>query len=171
LFESDEKIPYNIKVCSLKFFIATWILAASSAYGHAYTSPNKSQYQRLVLEASAEYLIDPRLIFAIIKNESSWQPWATSTKGAVGLMQLMPATSKQWGVKDPFDPRDNIFGGARYLRHLINLFDKNIPLAVAAYHAGEAKVIQEGEIPHIKETQQYVGAVLYDYGKLTGFRQ
>jgi soluble lytic murein transglycosylase-like protein len=118
------------------------------------------------MAASIDLALDPALVFAVISNESDWQARIQSPKGALGLMQLMPETARNWGVRDPLNPKENIYAGAKYLKHLLALFDRNIPLAVAAYHAGEARIISARQIPDIPETQMYVRAVLETYRKL-----
>jgi soluble lytic murein transglycosylase-like protein len=126
----------------------------------------KTQYQQMALNAAQDIGLDPALLFAVISNESDWQPKVRSEKGALGLMQLMPETAKNWGVHHPLDPKENIYAGARYLKHLLALFDRNMVLAVAAYHAGEKRTLREGQIPDIPETQDYVRAVMGTYHKL-----
>jgi len=127
----------------------------------------RDQYKQMAMNAALELALDPALLFAVIVQESDWRARALSPKGAIGLMQLMPQTAKNWGVKDPLNPKENIYGGARYLKHLLSLFNKNIPLAVAAYHAGEERTIRShGHIPDIPETQMYVRAVVNTYVKL-----
>lgn len=114
-------------------------------------------------EAAALYSLPVELLLAVIKVESNFNPAATSRRGAHGLMQLMPTTAAELGVSDPFDPRQNIFAGARYLRLLVNDFDGQVSLAVAAYNAGAGAVRRAGGIPPIPETQGYVPAVLAAY--------
>jgi len=106
--------------------------------------------------------VDPDLVEAIIAVESAFNPLAISAKGAMGLMQLMPKTASLYGVTDPFDPRDNITGGVRYLRDLLHRFDDLIH-ALAAYNAGETAVVTYQGIPPYRETQQYVKKVLSRY--------
>ncbi len=124
---------------------------------------NRKLYFPLVLQASYMTKLKPTLLAAIIINESNWNNLSISDKGALGLMQLMPETAKNWGVTDAFDPQQNITGGARYLRHLLNLFSNDLSLALAAYHAGENRVIREGNIPEIQSTKNYVKSVLRTY--------
>ena len=97
---------------------------------------------------------------AVIRVESGFNPRAVSPKGAQGLMQLMPATASQLGVRNVFDVAENIDGGVRHLRGLIERFDNNLPLALAAYNAGERAVLQYGGIPPYPETEQYVARIL-----------
>jgi soluble lytic murein transglycosylase-like protein len=104
----------------------------------------------------------------VIRAESGFDPRAVSRKGARGLMQLMPATASTLGVRDSFNPQQNIDGGVRHLRGLIERFGSNLPLAVAAYNAGEGAVMRHGGIPPYPETQEYVARVMRFYGSDTG---
>jgi soluble lytic murein transglycosylase-like protein len=106
------------------------------------------------------YGVSPDLIVAIIEAESSFNPRAVSRRGARGLMQLMPGTAATLGVGDPFDPRENIEGGVRHLRALMDQFDNNLPLALAAYNAGGQAVIAHRGIPPYRQTRQYVNRIL-----------
>ncbi len=109
-----------------------------------------------IREASTIYGIDPVLIRAVIKTESDFNPFAVSPKGAMGLMQLMPGTARDMKVANPFDPRENILGGVRYLAFLDRMFDGDIDLILAGYNAGPGKVKRLGRIPRIEETQDFV---------------
>ncbi|MGZ3594091.1 MAG: transglycosylase SLT domain-containing protein [Syntrophales bacterium] len=121
---------------------------------------NMSQYDDLIIKASEKHKIEPALIKAIIKAESNFNHRAVSPKGARGLMQLMPATASSLQVQDSFHPENNIEGGVRYLRYLLNYFNGNLPLALAAYNAGENAVIRHRGVPPYRETQVYVQRVL-----------
>lgn len=121
-------------------------------------------YLTEIIEASNRYGVPDRLVTAVIRAESGFNPRAVSRKGAQGLMQLMPATASNLGVRNSFDPRENIHGGVRHLRGLIDRFPGNLPLAIAAYNAGEKAVLTYGGIPPYPETQDYVGKVLRFYG-------
>ncbi|HUJ79659.1 MAG TPA: lytic transglycosylase domain-containing protein [Nitrospiria bacterium] len=128
------------------------------------TSPLSSRLlDRLVRQAARQYGVEVGLIKAVIKAESDFDTYAVSRAGAQGLMQLMPATAELLEVEDPFDPSANIFAGVRHLRELLDRFDGNIPLAVAAYNAGALRVEAAGGIPAIDETRQYVQRVLTYY--------
>ena len=105
---------------------------------------------------AAEHSLSPQLIHSVIKVESNYNPYAVSNKGALGLMQLIPETARRFGVADVFNPVENIQGGAKYLRYLLDLYDGNYPLALAAYNAGEKSVERYGGIPPFAETQNYV---------------
>jgi soluble lytic murein transglycosylase-like protein len=118
-----------------------------------------------IQEAALRYDIDPMLIKAVIKQESNFNPNATSEKGALGLMQLMPGTARDMNVVDVFNPRDNILGGARYLKRLYSQFNGNLALTLASYNAGPEKVYSTNGIPDIPETKDYVRTVLFLYDK------
>lgn len=122
-----------------------------------------SYYDGYIRQASRQYQVDPLLIKAVIKAESNFNPRAVSPNGARGLMQLMPATASHVRVADPFDPRQNINGGTRYLRQMLDSFQGNIPLSLAAYNAGPTRVAQLGAIPKNPETKNYVSRVMKLY--------
>ncbi|RMG94286.1 MAG: lytic transglycosylase domain-containing protein [Deltaproteobacteria bacterium] len=121
------------------------------------------RYDAIIREAAARYDIPEALIRAVIHTESAFVPTARSRAGAMGLMQLMPATARFLGVRDPFDPRQNIHGGTRFLRLLADHFDGDLVLVVAAYNAGAGAVKKYGGIPPYAETRAYVRAVLRRY--------
>lgn len=124
----------------------------------------KAGYERVVEDVSRSYGVESALLHAVISVESRYNPKAVSHRGATGLMQLMPATAKRYGVANAFDPAQNIKGGARYLRDLLELFDNNMSLALAAYNAGEQAVFRHGKrIPPYRETRNYVSKVLNYY--------
>lgn len=126
---------------------------------------HRQQYAGVIEDAANRHGLDPSLLHAVIQAESGYNPEAISHKGAVGLMQLMPGTAARYGV-DPYDPEENILGGARYLSDLMGMFDSNVALAVAAYNAGENNVIKYGnKIPPFSETQNYVSKVLANYNR------
>lgn len=132
----------------------------------------RKQYGSVVKQAAKVHRIPVSLLHAIISAESSYNADAVSKAGAVGLMQLMPATASRYGVKDRKDPIDSIRGGSRYFRHLLDLFDNDIRLALAAYNAGENAVIKYGRrIPPYRETQNYVKRVLKFYEEYSGVRR
>src|SRR5262245_30383100 len=121
---------------------------------------DKKNYDDLIREMSRAYDVEYALVKAVIKAESGFDPRAVSPKGAGGLMQLMPATAAQHGVADRFRPRDNIEGGVRHLKWLLDRYGGNVPYAVAAYNAGHARVEAAGGIPNIPETRDYLARVI-----------
>jgi len=121
-------------------------------------------YSREIAEASARYGVPEGLIWAVIRVESGFDPRAVSSKGARGLMQLMPETAALLGVRDVFNPRENIHGGARHLRGMMDRFHYDLPMAIAAYNAGERPVAMFRGIPPYPETRDYVARVLRHYG-------
>jgi len=124
------------------------------------TRKQKRPFQGIIVHAAKRYDVDPALIRAIIFAESSFNPRATSNKGAGGLMQLMPSTAKALGVKDIYDPVQNIDGGVRYFKSLLDRFDGNVQFALAAYNAGSRHVRNYEGVPPFKATRRYVKKVL-----------
>lgn len=122
-----------------------------------------TRYNNLITEAAQLYQLPQSFIRAVMRVESNFNPTVVSRAGAMGLMQLMPKTARSMGVADPFDVRQNILGGARYLRILANRFKGDLILTVAAYNAGEAAVDKYEGIPPYQETQRYVRRVLKHY--------
>lgn len=116
-----------------------------------------------VYTACNKYGVDPSLVHAIIKVESDFNPYALSRKGAMGLMQLMPHTAVEMNVKNSFNPVENIEGGVKYLRYLLDRYEGNLSLALAAYNAGETAVKKWGTVPPFRETQNYVKKILKLY--------
>lgn len=130
----------------------------------ASVSKNREKYAPHIETLAAEYRLPKALVHAVIRAESAYDPTAVSHAGAVGLMQLMPGTAERYGVSDREDPLSNMRGGVRYLRDLLDMFDDNLMLALAAYNAGEGAVIRSGyQIPDYPETQDYVKKVLAFY--------
>lgn len=144
--------------------IKTVKLAAVSGVKIKPVHKSKSDaFNLAVLKAADRYDVDAALIKAVIMAESGYNPTAVSRQGAKGLMQLMPRTARALGVKDAFNPVHNINGGVKYLRQLLNAFDENIRLALAAYNAGTSKVKRHRGIPPIKATRHYVKKVIAYY--------
>jgi hypothetical protein len=129
----------------------------------ASASAGPVDYTAYVREAASKYEIEPELIRAVIRAESNGNHRAVSRKGAMGLMQLMPQTASDMNVSNPFNPEENIEGGTRYLRYLIEKFNGDITLALAAYNAGPRTVEKYGNVPPITETVQYVKKVFAFY--------
>lgn len=127
--------------------------------------PSKSQILDLVSKISDKYDMDEDLIKAVIKQESGFKTDAVSSAGAQGLMQLMPQTAKALGVKDAFNPVQNIEGGVKYLRNMMDKYNGNVILALAAYNAGPGNVDKYNGVPPFKETQNYVKSILANYLK------
>ena len=125
----------------------------------AFTLPSDIAYEPIIREAAAIYDLDTSLLRAVVRHESGFDASAVSSAGAQGLMQLMPALAEELGVEDPFDPRENIFGGARYLKALLLEHDGNETLALASYNAGPGAVAQHQGVPPYPETQHYVRTI------------
>jgi len=125
------------------------------------------RYSSFINAAAKRYNLTPELIQAIIKIESSFNPFAISERGAMGLMQLMPETAKEMNVESPFEAEENIMGGSRYLRKLHDLFAGDLQLVLAAYNAGPNRILENNHrIPRIPETEEYVKKVLQEYGRI-----
>ncbi|MGO9095469.1 MAG: lytic transglycosylase domain-containing protein [Bryobacteraceae bacterium] len=149
------------------FFTAPWSepLVAVAAAAPPLRSPDcdpvpPEQIGAIVAEISESQGLTPDLLRAVIEKESSYLPCAVSSHGAQGLMQLMPATAAELGVENPFDPRTNVQGGAKFLKQLLLKYDGDLPLALAAYNAGPSRVDSAGGVPPIPETLDYVSGIL-----------
>jgi soluble lytic murein transglycosylase-like protein len=125
----------------------------------AVSVPPEHAYDEFIQEASDLYGVDATLLRCVMQTESAFDALAVSRAGAVGLMQLMPDLASELGVDDPFDPRKNIMGGAKYLRRLLDLHHGNVRLALASYNAGPANVSEYGGVPPFPETRKYVKTV------------
>jgi hypothetical protein len=138
--------------------------SGKSKVNYSALEQNRQRFSSLIEEVAQETLLRPELLHAVIRAESAYDPDAVSVKGAVGLMQLMPATAERYGVSDRNNPQQNVRGGANYLKDLLIMFEFDLKLAIAAYNAGENAVIRSGnKIPNYKETRNYVAKVLKFY--------
>lgn len=163
-FSGNDSVPAKVKPKST----GTYVPRSRGSYA---STMNKNKYSDLIAKAADRHQVDVKLLHAVIQAESSYNATAVSSAGAMGLMQLMPETARRYGVTDRGDPDQNIDGGTRYLKHLLQLFDSNLNLAVAAYNAGENAVIKyNNTIPPYPETRNYVEEVLSlkDYMKRSG---
>ena len=139
----------------------------------AMTSPHQTrghgsaEIDRIIEEAAARHHVDANLVRAVIKVESNFNPAAVSRKGAMGLMQLMPATARKFNVSNPFDPRQNVDAGVRHLKRLLDNFGGDVGLTLAAYNAGEAAVNRNNGVPPFPETRQYLRQIKGLYGGKT----
>ncbi|MFT4712275.1 MAG: soluble lytic murein transglycosylase-like protein [Candidatus Azotimanducaceae bacterium] len=124
------------------------------------TNGGPRRFNQFISAAANQYNVDPALIEAVIQVESAFNPNAVSKKGATGLMQLMQGTAKQYKVKNRFNPKENIYAGVKHLRYLLNRFDGEVPLVLAAYNAGATAVDKYNGIPPYPETRRYVTKVL-----------
>ncbi len=122
-------------------------------------------YDDIIKQYCRLYDVDPELVKLVIRKESEFNPRAVSRSGAIGLMQLMPETARSLGVKDPYNPRENIKGGVKYLGHLLSVFGEDLELALAAYHAGPGLVRRLNRVPEIPATLDYVDYILSRYGR------
>jgi soluble lytic murein transglycosylase-like protein len=139
---------------------------SSASEVHSVGTTGKPVYDELIRKSSARYGVDPNLVMAVMRQESGFNPRAMSYKGATGLMQLMPATARRFGVENIYDPAQNIDAGTRYLRFLLDTFNGDVDLALAGYNAGENAVVRYGhQVPPYRETQNYVRSISAKYGK------
>ena len=125
--------------------------------------PDTDKYDHFIADSCRLHGVDFALVKAIIRAESCFDPYAISSKGAEGLMQLMPETSKRLNVANPFDPHENIKGGVQHLKYLLDRFKYDLKLSLAAYNAGETTVAQVNGIPNYRETKNYIAEVLHYY--------
>jgi soluble lytic murein transglycosylase-like protein len=158
------KDPKSIR---LKFFLFLVCLFFTALYSFSVETQVKRQLQKkydgIIKEIAKEYNLESALIHSIILIESDYDPRAVSSKGAMGLMQLMPATAERYGVRNPFDPRENIMGGAKYLKDMCRLYYNSTDHVLAAYNAGQSAIKKYGGIPPYPETIRYIEKVKATY--------
>jgi soluble lytic murein transglycosylase-like protein len=148
-----------------KGFTAFLFLALAPCVFSATSADLRKLYDPIIKKVAGKYRIDPALVHIIIRAESNYDSFAISDKGAMGLMQLMPATAKQYGVNNVFDTAQNIEGGIRYLGDLVKLYDGQTGLVLAAYNAGQEAVRKYKGIPPYPETKAYIAGIMKDYKK------
>jgi hypothetical protein len=143
-------------------------LTMGTAAGMKGFTTGDARYDSYIVESSRRYNIDPLLIYSQMHQESSFKLRATSYKGASGLMQLMPATARRFGVTDIYDPKQNIEAGVKYMRWLLDTFNQDVVLALAGYNAGEGAVMKYGyQVPPYRETQEYVRRITGRYNSIS----
>ncbi len=148
-----EKAGYQVLSRHREFFGSSGLGLGAAREG------DSSRYEEAVRTTASQYALDPHLVKAVIRAESNFDPMAISSKGAMGLMQLMPDTARQHEVKNAFDPVQNIRGGVRHLRYLLDRYRGDLDLVLAAYNAGTKPVDAVNGIPNISETREYVRRV------------
>lgn len=156
----------NHLVCQKLCLVWCFLFVCVSVFAVPNSSiPVSGKYNLIIEKVAQKYDLPAKLIHSIIKAESNYNPYAVSSKGAAGLMQLMPATAEQYGVKDRFDPIENIEGGTKYLKDLIKIYDQNLELILAAYNAGQEAIKKYKGIPPYPETINYIEKVKSSYGR------
>lgn len=157
------KLSFSREKIVLFFALFLFMLVINNT--SAVNSTGRHTYDNIVQDVSARYNVPAKLIHSIILAESNYDPWAVSKKGAVGLMQLMPETAREYGVIDRYDPRQNIEGGVKYLKYLMKLFDGKTDFVLAAYNAGQEAIKKYNGIPPYNETINYIRKVTANYNK------
>jgi len=160
----DSK-PFKLKIFASFSFLLFIVLFPLKTDAQVEPQQNK-KYDKIIKTIATKYYLEASLIHSIIRTESNYDPHCVSSKGALGLMQLMPDTARIYGVRNPFNPRDNIEGGVRYLRDLIELYNRKTKYVLAAYNAGQTAVKKYGGIPPYPETRNYIEKVMVSYPKL-----
>lgn len=139
------------------------LLALLCLHLETQASSGNSEFDQTIKKIAQEHGLEPALIHSIIRAESNYNCNAISSKGAMGLMQLMPETAKKYGVRNPFDPAENIEGGVKYLKDLMNIFGRRTDYVLAAYNAGQEALKRNGGIPPYPETKNYIEKVMASY--------
>jgi soluble lytic murein transglycosylase-like protein len=140
--------------------------ARQTVVSEGFVSTGDAKLDELIKQSAARNGIDPNLVVAVMRQESGFKQYARSYKGATGLMQLMPATARRFGVNNIYDPAENIEGGSKYLRFLLDKFNGDVKLALAGYNAGEGAVVNYGyNVPPYRETRNYVSSISARYGR------
>lgn len=158
-----RRFHFWIVLAFLLFCRLPTLLAEEYRWVDSMGTVHYSPVRSMIITVAARLKVDPALVQAIVAVESSFDPRAISPKGAIGLMQLMPQTASRYDVSDPFDPQENLTGGTRYLRDLLNRFGGDLPQVLAAYNAGEAAVYKYQGVPPYRETREYIQKVLARY--------
>jgi soluble lytic murein transglycosylase-like protein len=153
----------NLKITVVLGFLFLLALSFLKIKAEAQLQSQDEAYNKIIKEVAEKHGLEPDLIHSIIRAESNYDPNAVSSRGAMGLMQLMPETAKRYGVRNPFDPSDNIEGGVRYLKELSLLYSKQTELVLAAYNAGQEAIRRYGGIPPYPETISYIEKVKAKY--------
>jgi len=153
-------LPHHVKPQSLDSKLPPRLIpTVTTTVERVVPVPPEHAYDEVIREASVQYGVDAALIRSVMQTESAFDALAVSRAGALGLMQLMPEVAAEMGVDDPFDPRQNVMGGVKYLRRLLDLYRGNVRLALASYNAGAGNVTQYGGVPPFPETRRYVKEV------------
>src|ERR1700688_1765353 len=157
--------PITVRLSAVRARKTIYLPAESTFMGasHPAVSIDRDGAEKLVREAAERHNVDPALVRAVIETESNWNPGAYSRKGAIGLMQLIPTTAQRFGANDAFNPKQNVDAGVRYLKTLLERYNGNLDLALAAYNAGEGAVDRAHGIPAFRETRDYVQKVQNAY--------
>jgi len=164
-FFVNAEPPVKANLNASKSRANIWLPAETSLTGHGRPAMDigRDGVEKLVREASDRHSVDPALVRAVIETESNWNPKAYSRKGAGGLMQLIPTTAQRYGAYDVFNPQQNIDAGVKHLKRLLERYNGNLDLALAAYNAGEGAVDRAHGVPAYRETQNYVQKVQNAY--------
>jgi soluble lytic murein transglycosylase-like protein len=159
-----QPTPFKSKTFFSLGILLLIVLFASEAYAQLEPRQDK-KFDEIIKAVAEKYDLEASLIHSIIRTESDYDPYCISSKGALGLMQLMPDTARIYGVGNPFNPRDNIEGGVRYLKELMGLYNRRTKYVLAAYNAGQTAVKKYGGIPPYQETRNYIEKVMASYPK------